>query len=637
MGAAQSFHATMNIQPASCRQSTRDLDDQSCGEELASLQLADEDSDLARCVFPTRAACHWTSDLTQKGYVLCLPCRGIAAADNRKKRTPAVVYDSSTITRLRSRDKVSSVGATSSTCEPSSAPNEDGNDSRRPSYCSSDDNESIDAEFDGDLDLDGDLVLDFGRKESQSYRHRRHRVTPPVTKKATPSRLSKEPLEASTSSSSTELGEIQQSVQRLRAQRTHVERLRQHNEHLERQVAHQKAENETLQCEIRMLRGAEQENVSYLQSVKLLEQRARGLEETCSAKKIELKAVVEKLNAVEQERDQLLQAVVNAREDHEEDVRAFEDRQMKKQQRMEQLEQACTTHAEAQKRLERHWKQKLKVASRLHSQTIDSLQHQLAQSLQESSKLENDAHELEEQVQKLLATTVRQTTVIEECDRVVSGSKAQQQQAQCSYEDQLKLNGELSAKMQRLETQVASLKLSSGSELGRWEKKVTLLEKKLTKRKGQLERIQAVARDKQSEIDTAQREHLTRDRSHSRLNEDAADEKGLLSDQVLELQEQLESERKDRSRWATARLKLLAEFCDEESKLSSVLHHNHAASSDDELLAVEREDEVAASFHRKAEKTRKAVDRNTVKEWSSDVDSNESDEDERRISSIVFG
>ncbi|RLN72741.1 hypothetical protein BBJ28_00024726 [Nothophytophthora sp. Chile5] len=459
------------------------------------------------------------SDLTQKVCVLCLPCRGIAAADSRKKRTPAGVYDSSATTRLRSRDKVSSVGATSSTCELSSAPNEDGNDSRRPSYCSSDDNESIAAEFDEDLDLDGDLASDIGRKASQSHLHRHHRVTPPVTKKAAPSRRSKEPLEASTASSSTELGEIQQSVQRLRAQRTHVERLRQHNEQLERQVAHQKAENETLQCEIRMLRGAEQENVSYLQSVKLLEQRARGLEEACSARKIDLKAAVEKLHAVEQERDQLLQVVVNAREDHEEDVRAFEDRHVKQQQRMEQLDQACATHAEAQKRLERHWKQKLKAATCLHSQTIDSLQHQLAQSLHESSKLENDAHELEEQVQKLLATTVRQTTVIEDCDRVISESKAQQQQAQCSYEDQLRLNGELSAKLQRLETQVASLKLSSGSELGQWEKKVMLLERKLTKRKDQLERTQAVLRDKQSEIDTTQREHISRDCSHSRLDE----------------------------------------------------------------------------------------------------------------------
>lgn len=40
--------------------------------------------------------------------------------------------------------------------------------------------------------------------------------------------------------------------------------------------------------------------------------------------------------------------------------------------------------------------------------------------------------------------------------------------------------------------------------------------------------------------------------------------------------EQLENERKDRSRWATARLKLLAEFCDEENKLSSALRFTTA-------------------------------------------------------------
>ena len=35
--------------------------------------------------------------------------------------------------------------------------------------------------------------------------------------------------------------------------------------------------------------------------------------------------------------------------------------------------------------------------------------------------------------------------------------------------------------------------------------------------------------------------------------------------------EQLETERQDRSKWASARLKLLAQFCDEENKLSSSL------------------------------------------------------------------
>jgi hypothetical protein len=81
---------------------------------------------------------------------------------------------------------------------------------------------------------------------------------------------------------------------------------------------------------------------------------------------------------------------------------------------------------------------------------------------------------------------------------------------------------------------------------------------------------------------------------------DVTDEKTLLSDRVLELQgetrsrhlglsvevaavvrltrgarcpERLETEQKDRQRWATARLKLLAEFCDEENKLTSALQH----------------------------------------------------------------
>lgn len=47
---------------------------------------------------------------------------------------------------------------------------------------------------------------------------------------------------------------------------------------------------------------------------------------------------------------------------------------------------------------------------------------------------------------------------------------------------------------------------------------------------------------------------------------------------VLRPTEQLETERKDRWRWATARLKLLAEFCDEENKLSSALRFGDRAT-----------------------------------------------------------
>ena len=54
---------------------------------------------------------------------------------------------------------------------------------------------------------------------------------------------------------------------------------------------------------------------------------------------------------------------------------------------------------------------------------------------------------------------------------------------------------------------------------------------------------------------------------------DVTDEKALLVDQVASLQQQIGSERRDRSKWASARLRLLAQFCDEENKLSSALSH----------------------------------------------------------------
>lgn len=320
-------------------------------------------------------------------------------------------------------------------------------------------------------------------------------------------------------SSSTELGEIKQSVQRLRAQRTHVERLSQRNEELERQLAKQKTENETLQREVFTLRGTEQENVAYLQSVTLLEQRARELEKMCNTKKLELRTAIEKLNCVEHERDRLREKVQNAQQDHQCEVKVLKGKQKKLLQRIEQLEHSHGAQTDDRKRMEHHWKQKMKSAARSNSQTIDSLQQQIEHSCKQTSKFDTEVRELEEQVQNLLATTVRQTTVIEECDRVLSETKAQQQHTQRNYEEQQQLSYELSAKTQRQEVQIASLKQSKGLEAVELEKKVVLLENYLTERKDQLKAAEEALRDKDKEIEVMQRAYVTRDDNRLHLDD----------------------------------------------------------------------------------------------------------------------
>ncbi|KAF4319594.1 hypothetical protein BBO99_00006208 [Phytophthora kernoviae] len=143
----------------------------------------------------------------------------------------------------------------------------------------------------------------------------------------------------------------------------------------------------------------------------------------------------------------------------------------------------------------------------------------LEQSCKETKKLEGDMREAEEQVQNLLATTVRQTTVIEECDRVISEARAQQQVAQHNYEEQLQLNEALSSKIQRLEAKIASLKLSNESGAVELEKKVKILESKLVKQNNQLQDAQMVLQEKQKEMETMQLEFLYQDRGRLRSNE----------------------------------------------------------------------------------------------------------------------
>ncbi|KAG3074079.1 hypothetical protein PI125_g22105 [Phytophthora idaei] len=559
-----------------------------------------------------------------------------ASADSRQKHIQQVVNGNSSMERTFSTKIGSIRGARSPTRKSSKADSTDNSerdDDIHNSSCYNSDDESV-----------SEMVNELNEVATDM---RKHFLTALVVTEAT----SKGLLGSSSISNSTELGEIQQSEQRLRAQRTHVERVTQRNEELELQLAEQKAENETLQREVFTLRGAEQENVAYLQSVKLLEQRARELEETCNAKKLELTTTTKKLNCAEQERDELCEKIHNIRQDYEDEVKVLRDKNKKLLQLIEQLKQSHGAQTEERTRMEHHWKQKMKAAARANSQTIDSLQQQLEISCKKSSKLETEVHELEKQVQKLLATTVRQTTITEECDRMLAETEERHQQTQCSYEEQLQFSCELNAKNQRLELQVAALKQSKSLETIELEKKVLLLENELGEQKDRAKAAKEALRSKDREIEVIQRAYVARDDNRLHLDEvnkelqckerklkseiselqialrDTTDETRLLSEQVIDLQEKLESERKDRSHWATSRLKLLAEFCDEESKLSSALNHHNNLSLDDQKYS-------------QKQKQRKGKNRRTTRSNASETpcyDRDECEMDERRRRSIVFG
>ncbi|KAG1704043.1 hypothetical protein DVH05_006056 [Phytophthora capsici] len=347
-----------------------------------------------------------------------------------------------------------------------------------------------------------------------------------------------------------------------------------------------------------------------------------------------------RLNCVEQERDQLREEIRNYQQDHRDEMKILREKHKKL---VKQLDKAHETHTDEHKRLESHWKLKMKAAASANSETIDSLQRQLDISC---TKSEKDVHELEDQVKELLATTVRQTTVIEEFDRVLSETKAQLEQTQRSYEEQRQLSYELSSKCQRLELHVAKLKQSKCLETVELEKKVLLLETKLTKREDQVRDVTEALRSKEKEIEAI---HFSQDDSRGQLDEliknlqraertlkseiselqialrDANDESRLLSDQVVELQDKLECERKDRSQWATARLKLLADFCDEESKLSSALnHHNECWNS----AQKQKQPSISLPQRKAKHRERRVLEDQTY---------NGDDSPEPRRNSIVFG
>ncbi|DAZ96749.1 TPA: hypothetical protein N0F65_012326 [Lagenidium giganteum] len=392
-----------------------------------------------------------------------------------------------------------------------------------------------------------------------------------------------------------ELTEIKQSVQRLKTQRAHVEYLRQHAERLEALVKERTQENESLRREVSALRGVEHENTTLLQRLQLLEARIASLESVCTDKRQELKAALDRLAQTEQQREQLRLEVEHVQDEARHHTEVWEREKATLQQQLQNTQTHTRAQDETLQQCKHEHRRQLEALQARHDTERVQMHEQLKRLRSDNQRQTRELQTQEDQVRKLLHTTTRQTGIIDDCDRALAAAKARNDQLERTLDSTESENKVLQERVTDLETQVAGLSASASADQRHAEREIQELQIKLMKRKERMEVLQVALREQEKSLEAVQREHAARDQARANLEDvvqdlrrrerdlqsevsslqlavrEATDEKCLLQDQVMTLQTQLATERTDRSKWATARLKLLAEFCDEENKLGSTL------------------------------------------------------------------
>ncbi|KAF1334320.1 Glyceraldehyde-3-phosphate dehydrogenase, type i, partial [Globisporangium splendens] len=300
------------------------------------------------------------------------------------------------------------------------------------------------------------------------------------------------------------------------------------------EVGERTKENESLRRELGSLRGVERENVSLLQSFRLLEERLRNLDEIRHEKRQELKAMHEKVSAVEAQRDHLHMQIEEIKREHQDRADAFKSKQFDMIDRIKSWNATASlsrTNNGAWKTTGRNKRTKRAKICSLSSRNAD-------RSWSLHARRTNDW----------------------DCDRVLSNTKKQQQSSKASYHDQLQFNGQLKEQVQRLESQAAAFQYSLESEKSHYEESIFELEAKLTKRKNRIEMTQVALHEKDKQIDASQRENALRDRNSAHIDElnhdlkkwekpltsevselqialgDVTDEKNILHEKILALQ-----------------------------------------------------------------------------------------------------
>ncbi|KDO30134.1 hypothetical protein SPRG_05326 [Saprolegnia parasitica CBS 223.65] len=400
-----------------------------------------------------------------------------------------------------------------------------------------------------------------------------------------------------------ELTEIQQSVERLKKQRLQVEHIRHENERLEIELMRERGENRVLRQEMDRFKVVEADLEKQTGKLTSLEAKYDRLESAYREKRSALADAQEKRVALEkrwsQATDNLQRMVDETTKTYEAKVIALEDdvmdREAKVQQQQEDMDEMRCMHESAQMKLE-------KKIERLENANMELEKKYLAQidGLEAATaKLEAEKTELDQKVASLVATTARQTAMIQECDRVICESEERMNDFMKRKNAQIKTQTDLEAKNHALEQKLKVLEIETKHELDALHNTNEVLQKQLDEKASHIADLESSIAENERLATSNQREMVVRERHRFHLDEankelrkrekvlqstiegleanlrDVVDDRKGLIERISALQDQLELERQDRARWASTRLRLLAQFCDEENKLSESLGSHH--------------------------------------------------------------
>ncbi|CAK4725911.1 unnamed protein product [Aphanomyces euteiches] len=376
-----------------------------------------------------------------------------------------------------------------------------------------------------------------------------------------------------------DLAEFQQSVERLKLQRVQLDRLQgvdAENEKLQSRVVHVEAKLELLDKAYREKRQALQEAIETRTSLEARWTEATAIlhkmgDETTRTYESKLKLLQDELTR--------RSAKVTELEDQLDDAKAFASgAELKMEKKIKNLEAANAD---------------LEEKSIATVTAVKNTNRKLTDDLAAAQKRANNASLREE------------LTLM---DRLPSSHRRRRARRRCSMNATARMmdflkrktamnkaKADLEARVKALEAQVkleqaeaachVQALVSSHQEA---EAKVMMLEGRVVELEDALaakdkrndEVMQGLAKHERlcADLDAQTKELMKCDKKRqadvtelSMALRDAADEKQVLDDKIKDLQEQLEWERQDRATWASTRLKLLAQFCDEETKLSTTL------------------------------------------------------------------
>ncbi|ETV88707.1 hypothetical protein, variant [Aphanomyces astaci] len=399
--------------------------------------------------------------------------------------------------------------------------------------------------------------------------------------------------------SSQELSEIQQSVERLKLQRLQVEHIRHDNDRLEMELAQKEDTIRACRHELERLQGVEGENERLRSRVLQVEFKLEQVDAAFRDKRQQLQDAIDTREALELRWREAMESLQNVVEEttrtYESKLKLMEHDLETRMAKIGELEVVVgDTKATAERR---EGKLELKI-SQLEATNL-SLEKQAATGSAsweaERTRLLNDLAAADSKIAGLAATTSRQTTMIQECDRAISDSEDRMTKFLKRKTAMHKAQTELEARNKALEDHIKQQQTESAREVQTLQALIQGLEQKCESKDHQVAELTALIATSDKRNEASHHEFIKRERHRFHLDEqnkalvkrekkmlgdvtelsmalrDISDEKRVLEDKVKSLLAQLELEREDRTKWATSRLKLLAQFCDEENKLTSSL------------------------------------------------------------------